>query len=420
MRSQFSLRSLGPSVFLPATLYAIGQGAIAPAVVLTALELGSSAGTAGLMVGLIRLGQLVGDLPAGALAARVGERTAMLFAGFLVALALVVCLAAGSVVALGIAVFCTGLATAVWGLARQAYLTDVVPFDQRARAMSMLGGVQRIGTFVGPFLGAGAMGMLGTDGAYWVHLVVVAGAAAALLAVADPERERHRGGPVPGPLGAAGASEAFIASGTPETSEPSRTVVRGTAEVIRDHLPMLRTLGLGILLVGAVRASRQAVVPLWAEHVGLDPATTSLVFGISGAVDMLLFYPAGKLMDRVGRTWVAVPSMLILGLGHLLMPLTHDAVTIALASVVMGVGNGIGSGIIATIGADVAPVARRPEFLSAWRLCSDLGGTAGPSAIGLVTTVTSLAPALLVVAFVAGLSALALGRWIPRHAVAPP
>ena len=47
----------------------------------------------------------------------------------------------------------TGICTAVWLLARQAYVAAVVPFRLRARAMSTLGGVYRIGLFVGPFVG---------------------------------------------------------------------------------------------------------------------------------------------------------------------------------------------------------------------------------------------------------------------------
>ena len=50
-------------------------------------------------------------------------------------------------------------------------------------------------------------------------------------------------------------------------------------------------------------------MPLWADHLGLDAATTSLIYGLAGGIDMLVFYPAGKVMDRKGRTWVAVPSM---------------------------------------------------------------------------------------------------------------
>ena len=43
----------------------------------------------------------------------------------------------------------------------------------------------------------------------------------------------------------------------------------------------------------------------------------SLIYGLSGGIEMLMFYPAGRVMDLKGRRWVAVPSMLIIGLAML-------------------------------------------------------------------------------------------------------
>jgi len=77
------------------------------------------------------------------------------------------------------------------------------------------------------------------------------------------------------------------------------------------HAGVFLSVGAGVLLLSGLRASRQVVIPLWADHLGLDPTQASLIYGISGAIDMLVFYPAGKLMDRKGRQWVAVPSTLI-------------------------------------------------------------------------------------------------------------
>ena len=235
----------------------------------------------------------------------------------LVALALVACLLVPTVWGLAIAIGATGVAGAVWGLARQAYLSEAVPIEMRARALSTLGGVQRIGSFIGPFLGAFAMRFLGTDGAYWVHLVAAVLACGVLVSLPDVESVRRTRGSRP-------------------------VAAQSTWAVIRDTCRCLRTLGVGALLVGAVRASRQVVIPLWALHIGLDPQTTSIIFGLSGAVDMLLFYPAGSVMDRLGRKWVAVPSMFVLGLAHLLLPLTHSTVTLTAVAMLMGVGNGLG------------------------------------------------------------------------------
>ncbi|HZC25403.1 MAG TPA: MFS transporter [Actinopolymorphaceae bacterium] len=392
MSEQVTLRSIGLRVYLPSVLYGVGQGAIAPVIALSALGLGASAGVASLIVGLAGLGQLVGDLPAGALAGRVGERRAMLAAAGLLAAGLVVCIVATAIWMLGLAICCTGMAGAVWNLARQAYLTEVVPFHLRARALSTLGGVHRIGMFIGPFLGAAAVHIAGTDGPYGLHIIVTAVAAVALMSLPDPGG-RDGGVPLPSTL--------------------------GTVGMARAHLPVLRTLGMGTVLVGAVRASRQAVIPLWAEHIGLDAATTSLVFGVSGAVDMLLFYPAGKVMDRIGRAFVAVPSMLVLGLAHLLLPFTQTTAALFAVAMIMGVGNGIGSGIIMTLGADLSPSAGRTTFLGAWRLCSDAGASAGPLAIGAVTAVASLAPAVFLMGGLGLVGAWMLGRWIPRHVPSP-
>lgn len=385
-----SLWRIAPSVYLPALLYGIGQGAIAPVVALSARDLGASIAVASLVVAAAGVGQVIGDIPAGTLTSRIGERRAMLLATGLVSVALVACLVVPNVWGLALAIGATGLAGAVWGLARQAYLSEAVPLQMRGRALSTLGGVQRIGSFIGPFLGAFAMKFLGTDGAYWVHLVAAMIACVVLLSL--PDLESVRRGRAANPV-----------------------VVQSTRAVIREHLPVLRTLGLGALLVGAVRASRQVVIPLWAEHLGLDPQTTSIIFGVSGAVDMLLFYPAGSVMDRFGRKWVAVPSMFVLGLAHLLLPLTHSASTLTAVAVLMGIGNGLGAGVIMTLGADAAPPGARAQFLGAFRLCADTGICAGPLLIAAVTALTSLGPAVLVMGLTGWAAATAMNRWIPKR-----
>jgi hypothetical protein len=54
---------------------------------------------------------------------------------------------------------------------------------------------------------------------------------------------------------------------------------------------------------------------------------------VAGGVEMLVFYPAGKVTDQKGRRWVAVPSMLIMGLPLLLMPLSLGAGIAATGSI---------------------------------------------------------------------------------------
>ena len=285
-----------------------------------------------------------------------------------------------------------GMSASVFGLARQSYLTEVVPIHYRARALSTLGGVMRIGLFIGPFLAAALIHFVGLGGAYGAGIVALVLAAA--LAAGIPDLPHH------------------------SAASPSAAFVNGRGPTIRAvtlaHMPIFVTLGVGVLLVSAVRASRQVVIPLWADHIGLEASVTSLIYGLSGAIDMLVFYPAGKVMDRKGRSWVAVPSMAIMGTALVLTPLTHGTLALLLAALLIGFGNGIGSGMIMTLGADYSPPAGRAHFLGVWRLISDIGSSCGPALLSGVTAMVSLAAGIWSSGLLGFAAAAVLWYWIPR------
>jgi MFS family permease len=130
---------------------------------------------------------------------------------------------------------------------------------------------------------------------------------------------------------------------------------------------------------------------------------------------MLLFYPGGAIMDRFGRMWVALPAMLVMGAGFLLLPLSGTAVAIGLVACFMGLGNGISSGIVLTLGADVAPDEGRRQFLGGWRLCGDLGGVAGPGLISLVSLVLPLGAAAIALGAITWFGAAWLAKWVPVY-----
>lgn len=384
----FSLRSIAVPAFGPSLLFGIGEGAILPIIPLTARAMGSSIAEASLIVALLGIGSLVSNIPASLLTARFGERRSMLVAAALSLGAMLVCVFAPVLWVLAVGVFLVGAAAAVFSLARQSYLTEAVPPIMRARAMSTLGGVARIGIFIGPFVGALVIHLAGLPGAYWVAAVAVTAAGAVAWQLPDLA---PRGGS--GPVG------------------PKPTI----AGLMATHRKVFLSVGMGVLLVSAVRSSRQVVVPLWAESLGLSPATTSLIYGLSGAVDMLIFYPAGKIMDLKGRTAVAIPSMVLMGLGLLLMPLSNNATTLLLVALLIGFGNGLSSGLIMTLGADHAPPNGRAQFLGIWRFMSAAGGSSGPAILAFLTAAVTLSFGIAA-AGVLGLAAAAvLGYSVPRN-----
>jgi MFS family permease len=384
-----SLRAVAPAVFLPTLVFEIGMGALAPMIALTGRGLGASVGMAGLVLALLGVGQILGDVPAGALAARVGDRRAMLIAASVAVVTLLGCALARTLWELALCVAATGATNAVFMLARQAYLSEVVPPALRARALSTLGGMSRVGAFAGPFIGAAVVHGRPVRDVYWLALACAVASGLTVLLVPD------------------------VAEPAPARG-PRRRPVSVRAVVVR-HRKVFLTLGLAVLLVASVRATRQTVLPLWADHLGQSPSTTSVVFGLAGLVDTLTFYPSGKVMDSAGRLWIAVPSMLVLGLTQALLPLTHGLVTLAVVAMLMGFGNGIGSGILMTLGADVAPPDTRSQFLGMWRLCSDSGTAAGPLVVSAAAGLGSLAAGIETMGVVGLLAALALLRWVPRY-----
>ncbi|WP_457963299.1 MFS transporter [Arthrobacter sp. D1-29] len=365
----FNFRSIAIPAFGPALLFCIGEGAVLPVVVLSARDLGASVAVSALIVTLIGLGSWFFNLPASLITLKFGERWSIVGAAAVGAIALAAA-AVSSLIPNGLwllagAMAVVGMTASVFNLARQKYLTEAVPLEFRARALSTLGGVTRIGIFIGPFVGAAVMQFEGISGAYWVGVAGMA--AAAVLAVTIPDLVVP---PAP--------------DGGHKGPEPT------LRNVAVSHSGVFLTLGLGILLLSALRASRQVVIPLWADHLGMDATQASLIYGLSGAIDMLVFYPAGKLMDRRGRQFVAIPSTVIMGIAMLLIPLTASFAGLLLAALLIGFGNGISSGLIMTLGADFSPDRGRGQFLGLWRFIADAGSTGGPVLLSVVTALASL------------------------------
>ncbi|AEC22013.1 transporter [Pusillimonas sp. T7-7] len=381
--SQIVIPAFGPSL-----LFGISNGAILPVIALSAIALGASHAMSGLIAALIGFGSLMCNIPAAMITSRFGERKSLIAAAAVGAGALTICILANHPVVLAVGVLLMGMATSVFYLARQAFLMEAVPTHMRARAFSTLGGTQRIGMFIGPFAAAGVMHFIGLNGAFLVAIV-------ALLA--------------------AGALSFVLPELQPRTESEAAALPRPRmAAIAAEHKQVFLTLGLGCMLIAAMRASRQVAIPLWADAIGLSPTTTAIIFGCVSSIDMLVFYPAGKIMDHYGRLWVALPCALTLAVSLLAIPLTATMAPFVLVCLLMGLGNGIGSGIVMTLGADGAPPNGRHEFLGIWRLITDTGTSAGPFILAGITALVSLAAGIAVVGSFGLASAYIFWRALPH------
>jgi MFS family permease len=378
----FRLRDVALAAYGPTIVNATGHGAVMPVLALRARELGADVSTAALVVAALGVGMLLASLPAGALVARIGERRTLLIGGLVDAVAMTAAALSPSVAVLGAAVVLSGMTWTAFLLARQGFMIDAVPAGFRARALSTLGAAHRVGILVGPLLGAAVIALAE------LRAVFVLAAALSLLS-------------------------GLMARLMPDLGSASRTAQAGEGHpsvwsVLSAHRRTLLTLGSAVVVLGASRSVRNGLLPLWADHVGLSASTTSLVFALAAAVDVAFFWPGGWLMDRHGRAVVAVPVVLSVAVACLLLPLAVSAWSVALVVALIAVGNGLGSGIVMTIGADTAPVRGRSQYLGGWRLCGDVGNTGGPLLVSAVAAVAPLATASLAI----GVLGLAGTAWV--------
>lgn len=385
-----ALRPLWMQVYLPNLAIATGQGAMLPILIYAARAVHASPAIATAIVAVNGFGTMLFDLPAGRIVARFGEWRSGWIAACTMVTGLAGALAAHSVWLLALSVFVQATGWALWGLVRMTHLSRVAPVVARGRALSLFGGVLRTGNVLGPFLFVLVAGRNDTAPAFMIYIAcVIVGFAWTVLA-----RDRR---------------DWTQASRRVEPLRPAR--------VLRDHRRGFATAGVGAFGISLLRASRTAMVPLWAAHIGLDSSTAATIYALSSMVELAFFYPAGIISDRFGRRAVALPCILLLSIGHFLLPLSESSSGLLAVAFVLGFGNAAGSGIVMTLGADMAPDVGRASVLAVWRTVSDSGTVAGPlidsAVVGLVSIV-AVGPAVGMLGFAA---ALVMARWFeePQH-----
>ena len=361
-------------VYLPTFLISLAGGILIPVLPLYLREFEVGYGLVGLVLSGQAIGMLIMDIPSGMVMRRLGQRRAMIAGLSLVALSTLALFWARSVPEALLYRIFSGMGFSVFGVSRHAYIAENAVIGVRGRAVALFGGINRIGRFSGPAIG----GMIGSALSLRAPFLITGllMLIALLLVIMMVPRTQATQVREQGSL---------------------KSYVQQLWSTANDQYRILTTVGAGQLFAQMVRTGRDVLIPLYgADVLGLDVAQIGWISTIASAIDMTLFYPVGMVMDRWGRKYAIVPSFLVQGIGLALIPLTTGFLGLAAVGGVIGFGNGLGSGTMLTLGADLAPADVRGEFLGMWRLIGDLGFTLGPSIAGAVAAALALPTAALV------------------------
>jgi MFS family permease len=383
---QLASHPLAVSFYLPSLIFAISLGILKPITPLYASDFSSSYLLIGILLAGDPIGTLFADLPAGMLLRRLGDKRSMLVGlGIILTAAVFLFLAQSFVVAL-ISMFAFGIGKALYGVSRHVYIADHVGVENRGRAIAVFGGMQRIGNAFGPAIG----GFLAAGFGLRVPFLVFFGFV--LLAV---------------------LVVIFFLKGNKRVEAHGQRFSVVTS--LRTNSRVFATAGVGQIFAQMIRAGRDVVIPLYAKNVlGLSEETIGIIISLSWGLDMLMFYPAGWIMDRLGRKYAIVPSFMIQSAGMVLVALSLDFSGLLAASVLIGFGNGLGSGTMMTIGSDLAPPHERGEFLGMWHLIGDMGVVGAPLFIGWIAGLLALPVAAGALSSAGVLAALIFAYKVPE------
>ena len=368
------LRRLAVPVYLPVVAGTLGLALLIPVLPLYLTRSGIPLETAAVVLAAVGAGATLGGLPAGALITRFGERAVLIAAliGVSVTSALLG-LSDAALVLVGLRLG-TGASNIGLRLSRQTYITRRIDTAARGRSMAMIGGSFRVSLFVGPLVG----GVLAeTIGFTWTFAVAGVLSAFGLVPALAPD------------------TLAPTTGGILEQSDGDRP---GLFTAINRHRRLLSVAGVVPMLTMAVREGRYVVVPLIGDELGLSVAEVGALVAIGTFADLALFPVAGFVMDRFGRLAAMIPSFSLIAIGLIVLALAESTPTAIGAGVIMGVGNGLSSGSMLTLGSDLAPRRDPAPFLAAIAVIQDVGKIIGPLVVGFVGAALGLSASAFVLA----------------------
>ncbi len=384
---EFRKRRLIAPVYLPSLLFTAAEGALLPILPVSAVLYGFSLAEAAIVTTVLMVGTVIFEIPAARITAKIGERNAILVSSVMGSALLLLAFFDFGYAALLAAALGFGAAHALFGLARHSLLSSLVPAEHRPRSMSLLGGMFRGGMAIGPVIGSGFIALFGVQSGYLVAAALILAAGISILSV----KAEQISTPVSGSEG-------------------------GIWEVAKREAPKLATLGVASAIISAGRTIRLIGLPLLAIQLGIGPAESSFIFGITGFIDFALFYLSGIIMDRFGKFWSSVPTLLSLGTAYLFSFMVTDVFSFWVLASVTALANAASAGINMVLGADLAPPNSRPQFLASFRILTSGGVALAPAMISGLTAVVGLAGALASTGLLNFLGAYLFWRYLPIYA----
>jgi MFS family permease len=373
----------------------LGFGAVVAALALYARSFGVGQSAIGAAIAVYGLARFVLAVPAGRLADAAGRRAVLALGGLVTAAGNLLCAYAPSYPLFVGGRFVAGAGAGLVLIGGQVVLADITTPANRGRTMAIYQGVFLFAVGVGPLPGGLLAERFGLASPFLVY--AIAGTLAAVVGwTRIPETRADHG-----------AGVAVAAAELPPFGAQIRLLTRRIGFVLATLISLMSAVARTGALFNVIPVLARDRLALSADRIGVGLALASLV-------GLVLIYPSGMLVDRVGRKPLIVPATLMSAAAMLVFLLAPSYGWFLAACVVWSLATGVSGPAPAAYAADVAPPGMNAAAMSTFRMFSDAGYVLGPLALGLITDLFGADAALATAAALLALVAVLFGRFAPE------
>jgi len=360
------------------------------------LDRGYDPTLAAFVISIRGIGMLCTDVPAGFLVSKLGDKKSMILGYATTAGSLLLFAAIDHQGLFVFSALLSGASFSIMMLARLSYISTVTEPCERGRVIATMASLQRIGGIVGPLGG----GFIATLWGYKLALMLLA--ATSLTAALFVLFFCHT-----------------IQEKKPAADHRSHHFIK----TLKEHRKAFLSAGLGALGLMGLRGASPLLIALFGAAIELSAAKIGFFVSLTTILEFIMFVPAGYLMDHGGRKSTLIPGTLIMALSLVILALFTNFSGFIAGALLMAFGNGLATGVIMNMGADLAPPDYRGQFLGVWRFICDIGFTGGPLFIAGLMSLVSLGISSMILGSLSSCCALIMWVWGPetsRHKLSNP
>lgn len=367
---KFQLRA----IFIATFFYQLGVAMTIPFIPLFAKELGASIELIGMIVAARSFGSMISNIPGGIILNHVRIRTIMLTALSGASLFAILRSFSPAPVLLLVMSLLFGFCSSLWQLTRLTFLREEISSEaQRGKILANIGGVFRITRVISPFIGGFLIHISGFRLVFLIQgLLILPGFLVILFML-------PKGNP-------------------PAKLNRHETVFQLTAH-FRHHKSDIFIGFLGMLGLTLSRASRDMLVPVWADSLGMTVTAIGTLSSIAAVFEIFMVLPGGWICAHKGSKWAALLTTTLLSTAICLFPIARTVPILIAVVLFSALANGLGSGINMIVGSRLAPLKHPALFFSIWRFFTDGGLAAGPFLVGSIAGLVGLSTAAPAVGF---------------------